>query len=189
MSGTSEKAPRKPKEKKEPPPDMTESIRYSRIMYGRTTTELKLIPKRVDYGALYLRHPKFQNLMAAFRKGSAAQFDVTAGDSAFTIATDGTSISYQGKVLFYTRPLNRYEDNLFLDREAAVLFQAREPAVHLVFAVLRSFPELADSEIHYQYHKLFRGDESLESVPAGPGTNLLLGAYRNARPKEKLHWN
>jgi len=186
MSGTPEKATRKPKPKREPPPDMTESIRYSRIMYGRTTTELRMLPKRVDYGGSYLRHPKFQNLAAAFRKGTAAQFDITAGDTVYTIATDGTSISFQGRTLFYTRSQNRYENNLFLDREAAVQFQDLEPAVHLVFAVVRSFPELGDAAIRYQYHKFFHGDETLEAAPAGLSANLLLGSFRNARPSDRI---
>ena len=179
MSASPEKATRKPKQKREPPPDMSESIRYSQIMYGRTATELRMQPKRVDYGASYLRAPKFQNLMAAFRKGTEAQFDITAGDTVTTIATNGSSISFRGRVLFYTRSQNRYETNLFLDRDAAVQFQDLEAAVHLVFAVVRSFPELGDSALRYQYHKFFHGDETLESVPTGLSNNVLLGAYRN----------
>jgi hypothetical protein len=187
MNENPEKAARKPKQKqkREAPPDMTESIRYSRIMYGRTTTELKLLPKRVDHGASYLRHPKFQNLMAAFRKGAEAQFEITAGDAVSVIATSGGSITFQGRVLFYTRPQNHYENNLFLDREAAVQFQGQEAAVHLVFAVVRSFPELGDAGIRYQYHKLYHGDEVLESVSTGLNANILLGAFRNGRPSDR----
>jgi hypothetical protein len=187
MSGTPEKAARKPKQKqkREPPPDITESVRYSQIMYGRTTTELKMLPKRVDYGGSYLRHPKFQNLVAAFRKGTESQFDITTGDTVCTIATDGTTISFQGRKLFYTRPQNHYENNLFLDREAAVQLQTQEAAVHLVFAVVRSFPELGDTAIRYQYRKFFHGDESLESAPTGLTANLMLGAIRNHRPSDR----
>lgn len=180
MSGTSEKATRKPKQKREAPPDITESIRYSQIMYGRTTTELKMLPKRVDYGGSYLRHPKFQNLMAAFRKGAEAQFEITARDTVSTIATSGGSITFQGRVLFYTRRQNKYEDNLFLDREAAVQFQDLEAAVHLVFAVVRSFPELGDAAIRYQYRKFFHGDQTLESGSTGLSNNPLLGTIRSS---------
>jgi len=102
-----------------------------------------------------------------------------------TIATNGTSISFQGRVLFYTRSQNHYENNLFLDREAAVHFQDLEAAVHLMFAVVRSFPELGDAALRYQYNKLFHGDQTLESAPTGLTANVLLGSFRNNRPSFK----
>ena len=185
MSAKPEPAPKKTREKGRTPQERLEHMRYNQIMYGRTQTELKHAPKPVDYGASYLRHPRFQALITAFRKGTAASFEVTANGNTTLIATDGSQISFGGKTLFYSRPLNRHEENLFLDRTAAVRLQESDPAVHLVFAVLKSFPELGSPGLLYLYRKFYLGNESLESSPLGEGTNMLLGPFRHSKAPER----
>lgn len=174
-------APKKVKEKGLTPQERLEHMRYNHLMYGRTRTELKLAPKPVDYGASYLKHPKFQALMAAFRKGAAFSFEVTANGAAIPIATADSRISFGGKVLFYSRSLNRHEENLFLDRTTAVRLQESDPAVHLVFAVLKSFPELENPGLLFLYRKFYLGNESLDCTPAGEGNNLLIGAFKASK--------
>lgn len=185
MDSKPEKAPKKVKERARTPQERLEHMRYNQLMYGRTKTELKLAPKPVDYGASYLKHPKFQALMEAFRKGAAFSFEVTASAGATTIATEESKITFGGKLLFYSRPLNRHEENLFLDRTTAVRIQESDPAVHLVFAVLRSFPEIASPGLLFLYHKFYLGNESLDSTPAGEGTNLLIGSFKHSKPLER----
>jgi hypothetical protein len=180
-----EKAPKKVKEKGRTPQERLEHMQYNHLMYGRTRTEMKLVPKPVDYGASYLKHPKFQALMTAFRKGTAFSFEVKANGAATTIATDESQITFGGKELFYSRPLNRYEENLFLNRTNAVRLQESDPAVHLVFAVLRSFPELEHHGLLFLYHKFYQGNESLDSSPTGEGTNLLIGPFQHSKVTER----
>jgi hypothetical protein len=181
-----EKAPKKTKEKGQTPQERLEHMRYNQLMYGRTLTERKLAPKSVDYGASYLKHPKFQALMTAFRKGTAFSFEVTANGAAITIATDDSRITFGGKLLFYSRPLNRHEENLYLDRTTAVRVQESDPAVHLVFAVIKSFPEMEAPGLLFLYHKFYLGNESLDSTPAGEGTNLLIGSFPHSKAPERL---
>lgn len=185
MDTKPENAPKKAKGKGRTPQERQEHMRYNHLMYGRTRTELKLAPKSVDYGASFLKHPKFQALMAAFRKGAASSFEVTANGVATTISTADSQITFGGKELFYSRPLNRYEENLFLNRTTAVRVQESESAVHLVYAVLKSFPEMAAPGLLYLYHKFYLGNESLDSTPTGEGTNLLIGAFTHGKESER----
>jgi len=180
------KAPKKVKEKKQTPQERQEALRYNHMMYGPTDGEQKLTPRKVDYGAPYLKHPKFQSLMKAFKNGTAFKFEITANEKLSTIATDGSQISVNGKMIFYSRPLNKYEDNLLIDRAAAVQFQAMDAIVHLVFAVLRSFPELEEGQLIYQRHQFYHGLETLDGGPAGEGPNLLLGAYKHTKVHERI---
>lgn len=186
MSDLPGKTPKKVKERRSQPPDMTKSVNYSQMMYGWTENERRMLPKRVDYGASYLKHPKFQNLMTAFKKGQTFAFDVITGGDTCSIATDGTQITFKGRTLFYTRSLSKHEDNLFLDRQGAVQLQTQEAAVHLVFAVLRSLPELGETGIRYHNKKFWLGMETLETDSSDLGTNLLLGSYQHMKPKDFL---
>jgi len=186
MSESPGKIPKKVKEKRERPPDMTESIKHSNIMYGWTESERRMLPGRVDYGASYLRHPKFLSLMEAFKKGQPFTFDVTTNGVTCPIATDGTHITFKGRTLFYSRAFSKQEDNLFLDRKGVVQFQTQEPAVHLVFAVLRSLPELGEAQLKYHNRKFHHGMDTLETDSSEPGVNLLLGTYKHMKAKDFL---
>ena len=185
MTETPGKSPKRIKDYKPTPEQRQANMRYNQMMYGPTEGELKHAPRKVDYGAPYLKHPKFQALLTAFKRGAASSFDINANGTLSSIATDGSGIAVNGKVVFYTRPLNKHMDNLFLDRAAAVQLQGNEAVVHLVFAVLRSFPELGEPQVQYQYHKFYQGTESLETGPTGPGSNLLIGAFKHSKPLER----
>jgi hypothetical protein len=187
MTGNSAKAPKKEKEKRQTPQERLEAMRYNHMMYGPTEGELKLNPKKVDYGASFLKHPKFQSLMVAFKNGTSCKFDITANGKLSTIATDGSHITFDGKVLFYSRALNKYEDNLLLDRGPAIQLQTTDPVVHLVFAVLRSLPEIAE-QLSYQHHKFYHGTGSLETSSTEQGSNLLLGPYKHNKTHEKIKY-
>jgi hypothetical protein len=185
MTEPAEKSPKRIKDYKPTPEQRQANMRYNQMMYGPTEGELKHAPRKVDFGASYLKHPKFQSLMTAFRRGASFKFDITAGGALSCIATDGTHITFNDKVIYYTRPLNKHVDNLFLDRASAVQLQGNDAVVHLVFAVLRSFPELGEPQLAYQYHKLYQGNESLETGPTGPGSNLLIGGFKHSKPLER----
>jgi hypothetical protein len=184
-SSAQDKPGKAPKERKQTAEERLAALRYNQLMYGRTTTERKLQPKRVDYGASFLKHPKFQELVGAFRKGAADRFEVRSEGGDCTVATDAGQITFNGKVLFYSRPSGKQVDHLYLERASAVQLQGNEVAVHLVFAVLRSFQELGEHGLLYLYHKFYQGPESLDSGPSGPGTNLDLGTYKHNRPHER----
>ena len=94
--------------------------------------------------ALYLERNKL-----AFKKGTAFQFDVTDKGKVFTVATDGTQILFDGKSLFYSRPSNRHEDHLLLDRSILLQYQSSDALVHLASAVLRSLPELGAPQLSF----------------------------------------
>jgi len=185
MTAQPEKAPKKVKEKRQTPEERLEAMRYNHMMYGPTEGELKMAPKKVDYGASFLKHPKFISLMAAFRKGGAFQFEITAGGRMFTIAVDGSHLSFNGKVIFYSRTLNRHEDNLLLDKASAIQNQTNDPVIHLIFAVLRSFPEMGAPTLQYSHRKFFNGLETLEATGVDQGANLLIGSYKHTKFQEK----
>lgn len=185
MTATPGKAPKKEKEKKQSPEKRLEALRYNHMMYGPTAGELRPAAKKVNYGAAYLNHPKFQGLMTAFKKGVAFQFDVTEKGKSYTIATDGSHISFDGKIIYYSRPLNKHEDNLLLDRAATIQYQTTDALVHLTFAVLRSFSELGTHLLSYMNHQFYYGPETLESGIAELGPNLLIGSYKHSKALEK----
>jgi hypothetical protein len=185
MTATPGKAPKKVKEKRQTPEERQEALRYNHMMYGPTAGELRPTAKKVNLGASYLKHPKFQGLMAAFKKGTPYQFDVTDKGKVCSIATDGTHISFDGKIIYYSRPLNRYEDNLLLDRAAAVQYQTTDALVHLAVAVIRSLPELGPPKLGYLNQQLYYGPETLEAGIADQGPNLLIGAYRHQKVQDK----
>ena len=185
MTASPEKAPKKIKEKRQTPEERLEAMRYNHMMYGPTEGELKMAPKKVDYGAPFLKHPKFLGLMTAFRKGTSSSFDISAAGKNYTIATDNSQISFNGRVLFYSRPLNRHEDNLLLDKNSAIQHQTNDPVIHLIFAVMRSFPEMETPQLQYSHRKFFNGIETLETSAAEQGANLLIGAYKHNKVQEK----
>ncbi len=178
MTASSAKAPKKEKIKKQTPEERQAALRYNHMMYGPTAGEFRAPAKKVNYGAAYLDHPKFQGLMAAFKKGTAFKFEVTAKDKTLTIATDGEHITFDGKTVFYSRPSNRHEDHLLLDRVTLVQYQAADALVHLVFAVLRTFPELASHTLSYRHGQFFWDIETLEAGIVEHGPNLLIGSFK-----------
>jgi hypothetical protein len=185
MTAKPEKAPKKEKAKKQTPEQRLEAMRYNRMMYGPTAKEMKPAVKKVNYGAIYLNHPKFQSLMTAFKKGAAFKFEVTDKAKTHIIATDGSDISFNGKTIFYSRPMNRYEDHLLLDRVSMTQYQTTDALIHLAFAVLRSIPELAGHSLVYMQHQFYYGAEPLEDGITERGPNLLIGSYRHSKAQEK----
>lgn len=186
MAEGTKKAAKKEKEKKQSPEARLEAMRYNHMMYGPTEGELKLAPKKVNYGASYLKHPKFQSLMTAFRNGNDFKFEILTDGRLVPIATDGSHITFDGKSLFYSRALNKHEDNLFLERASAVQFQANDAAVHLVFAVLKSLAELGEPELVYQHRKFSYGTDILEFGSTDQAANLLLGTINTRKVAEKV---
>ena len=179
------KAPKKIKEKRQTPEQRLEAMRYNHMMYGPTAGEMKSAPKVVDYGASFLKHPKFQSLMTAFKRGAAFKFDITTNGKLISIDTDGSHITFDGKTVFYSRPLNKFEENLFLDRTTAIQYQTNDAVIHLLFAVLRSFPELGDMQLQYTRRKLFYGNDTVESAGADQGSNIGLGPFKHSKPHER----
>jgi hypothetical protein len=155
------------------------------MMYGPTEGELKLAPRKIDYGVSYLKHPKFQSLMTAFRKGAEFKFDVTASGKVFTISTDGSHIHVNNKVVFYSRVLNRYENNLLLNKATAIQNATSDVLVHLVFAVLRSFPELTGHPVNYLNKKFYIGSVAMDTGAVEEDANLLLGSFKHNNTLEK----
>ncbi|HEX9011570.1 MAG TPA: hypothetical protein VF804_14465 [Holophagaceae bacterium] len=178
-------APKKEKEKKQTPEERLQALRYNHMMYGPTAGERRPAAKRADYGAAYLKHPKFQSLLAAFKKGAAFAFEVTDKGKTYPIATAESQITFEGRVLFYSRHLNRYEENLLLDRSVALQAQGIEALVHLVFAVVRSFPELEGPALTHFQGQFYLGGATLDIGIAESGPNLLLGSFRHGQAAEK----
>lgn len=185
MTAAPGKAPKKEKEKKQTPEERLQALRYNHMMYGPTAGELRPAARKVNYGTAYLSHPKFQALLAAFKKGTAYRFDVTDKGRPYPIATEESQLSFDGKVIFYSRHLNKYEDHLLLDRSAALHYQGVEAFVHLVFAILRSFPELEGPALSYFQGQFYLGGDTLDAGIAESGPNLLLGSFRNGKAAEK----
>ncbi|HWQ10215.1 MAG TPA: hypothetical protein VN436_13935 [Holophaga sp.] len=185
MTAAPEKAPRKEKPKRQTPEERQEALRYNHIMYGPTAGEMRPPAKKIDFGAPYLAHPKFQNLMTAFKKGTAFQFSVTDKGKSHVISTEEAQILFNGKVIYYSRSLNRYESDLLLDRAAAIQFQAIDAFVHLAIAVLRSLPELGTPQLGFRFGEFWYGLEKMEPAIAEQGPNLRIGSYRVQVPKEK----
>lgn len=185
MTSMPGKPPKKVKEKKQSPEKRLEALRYNHMMYGPTAGELRPAAKKINYGAAYLGHPKFQGLMTAFKKGATDKFDVTEKGKVYTISTDGSHIFFDGKIIYYSRPLNKYEDNLLLDRTSTIQYQTTDALVHLAFAVLRSFPEMGTPQLSYMNHQFYYGAETLEAGIAEQGPNLLIGSYKHQKAHEK----
>jgi len=185
MTPSPAKPAKKEKVRRQTPEELQENLRYNRMMYGPTAGEKRPLVKKVDYGAPYLKHPKFQALMEAFKKGTAYEFQVTDKTKSYAVTTDGTDICFGSKVIYYSRSLNKYESHLLLDRAAAMQFQGIDAFVHLVIAVQRSLPELDAPALNFVNSTFFCGSDSFETGIAATGPNLLLGAYRNAKAKEK----
>jgi hypothetical protein len=184
MTPTPGKAPKKEKVKRQSAEERLEGIRYIHMMYGPTAGEQKLVTRKVNLGTTYLAHPKFQNLMTAFKKGDSFQFNVADKGKNYIISTDGTHILFDGKIIYYSRPLNRYEDNLLMDRVSMIQYQTTDALIHLAVAVLRSLPELGTPQLSYMNHKFYFGPETLEAASAEQGPNLLIGSYRHKKIQE-----
>ncbi|MBI4912563.1 MAG: hypothetical protein HY823_07485 [Acidobacteria bacterium] len=176
----------KPKAKRQTPEERAEGLRYIHMMYGPTAGEARPVARKTNLGAPYLSHPKFLALMTAFRKGEAFQFSVTDKGRSLSVATDGSQILFDGKVLYYSRPWNRHEEHLLLNHLTAVQNQGTEALIHLAAAVLRSLPELEAPQLICVNHKLYLGGENLESAAAEQGPNLLMGAYRHQKAPERM---
>lgn len=185
MTAIAKKAPKKGKEKKQSTEERLEALRYNHMMYGPTAGELRPVPKKSNYGASYLNHPKFKNLMTAFKNGSEFKFDVSNKSKVYTISTDGSHILFDGKIIYYCRPANRYEHDLLMDRASMIQYQANEAFVHLAFAVLKSFPELETHQLSYVQNQFYWGTETLEVSVAAQGPNFMIGSYRLGKTQEK----
>lgn len=184
MTSTPAKPPKKEKAKRPSPEKLAEGLRYIHMMYGPTAGEQKLVARKLNLGAPYLSSAKFQALMAAFTKGEANQFSVTDKGRSYIIATDGSQILFDGRTLYYSRPLNRYEDNLLMNRVTMTQYQTTEAFIHLAVAVLRSLPDLGQVQITYVNHKFYLGSETLEVAAAEQGPNLLIGSFRHKKVHE-----
>lgn len=185
MTAASGKAPKKEKVKRQTPEERLAALRYNHMMYGPTAGEARPAPKKVNLGGAYLNHPKFQALMSAFKKGTSYQFDVTDKGKVYTIATDGTQILFDGKTLYYSRPSNRHEEHLLLDRSVAIQYQAVDALVHLAVAVVRSMSELGSPQLGFLNHEFVYGSEPLEAGIAEQGPNLLIGSFKHQKVVEK----
>ncbi len=185
MTAPAGKAPKKPKEKRQTPEERQKALRYNHMMYGPTAGEARPTAKKVQHGSAYLQHPKFQALMAAFKKGLTYRFEVTDKGRSYPIATEESQISFDGKVLYYARPSNRHEDHLLLDRVVALQNQTTDALVHLVFAVLRSLPELDTPPLTYLNRQFYLGAISLDTDIDREGANLLMGSFKHQRVVEK----
>ena len=184
MTSTPAKPPKKEKAKRQSAEKHAEGLRYIHMMYGPTAGEQKLVARKINLGTTYLASTKFQAFMAAFIKGEIHQFSVTDKGKNFVVSTDGSQILFDGKTVYYSRPLNRYEDNLLMNRVTMTQFQTTEAFIHLAVAVLRSLPELGPVQITYVNHKFYLGSETLEVAAAEQGPNLLIGAYRHKKVHE-----
>ncbi|GLH74740.1 hypothetical protein GETHLI_32420 [Geothrix limicola] len=185
MTSASGSAPKKVKEKRQTPEERQAALRYNHMMYGPTAGEFRPAAKKINLGGAYLNHPKFQALMAAFKKGTAYQFDVNDKGRAYTVSTDGTQILFDGRTLYYSRPCNRFEDHLLLDRSVAVQYQNLDALVHLAVAVLRSLSDLGSPQLSFFNHEFIYGDEPLEAGIASQGPNLLIGSFKHQKVQEK----
>ncbi len=185
MTTASGKAPKKEKVKRQTPEERLAALRYNHMMYGPTAGEARPAAKKVNLGGAYLNHPKFQAMMSAFKKGTSYQFDVTDKGKVYTIATDGTQILFDGKTLYYSRPSNRHEEHLLLDRSVAIQYQAVDALVHLAVAVVRSMSELGSPQLGFLNHEFVFGSEPLEAGIAEQGPNLLIGSFKHQKVVEK----
>lgn len=181
MSETTPKPPKKEKERRQTPEERQQALRYNHMMYGLTANEKMRSPRKVDYGAPYLAAPKFQALIAAFKKASVGSFEVTQGGRSHSVTTEEGQISFNGKVFCYTRHLNRFEDNLLVDLNAALQFEESEVFVHLLFAILRSFPELGAPRLVYGNRTFYLDGETLKTAIQTVGPNLLMGSFPHGR--------
>ena len=185
MTAVAKKAPKKEKEKRQSPEERLEALRYNHMMYGPTAGEFRPPLKKINYGASYLKHPKFQNLMTAFKNGSEYKFDVSDKGKVYTISTDGAHILFDGKIIYYCRPLNKYEHNLLMDRASTLQYQSNEALVHLAFAVLKSFPELGTPQLSYLNNQFYYGNEPLEAGVEAQGPNFMIGSYKHGKNPDK----
>lgn len=185
MTSASSKPPKKEKVKPQTPKQRLEANRYNQMMYGASSSELTPTAKKINFGATYLKHPKFQNLISAFKTGTNFQFNVSEKGKSFIISTDGTQLLFENHVLFYTRPLNKHEYNLLLDKTTMLRYLTVDAFVHLVFAVMRSFPELGSPQLRYRNNQFFWGSEELGAGIAEQGPNLLIGACKTHLSKAK----
>ncbi len=185
MSSAPEKGPKKEKEKRQTAEERQEALRYNQMMYGRTAGERLQPAKKTNLGTAYLQHPKFQELMAAFRKGTSSHFEVRDKGKLYTINTDGTQICFDGRVIYYSRPLNRFEDNLLMDRAALIQYQTIDSLVHFAAAVLRSLPELQAPALDFVNREFTYDGEPLGNRIALEGPNLLVGAFKHTRSTGK----
>lgn len=178
MTTPSGKPPKREKVKPQSAEERMEAMRYNQMMYGPTAGERRLLAKTPDFGAAYLKHPKFQALMQAFKGATSSQFNVTHKEKSHTISTDGEHLFFDGKVVFYARALNKYERNLLVDRSVLLQHQTLDPFIHLVFAVIRSLPEVGVKDLSHRNGEFLLAGLGLDAGIAEQGPNLMLGAFR-----------
>ncbi|MBK8794408.1 MAG: hypothetical protein IPN59_15140 [Holophaga sp.] len=178
MTTPTGKAPKKAKAKAQTPEERMKAMQYNQMMYGPTAGELRPVIKKIDFGAAYIKHPKFQSLMTAFKNGSNFNFTVSDKNRSYNISTDGEHIFFEGKVVFYSRSLNKFERNLLLDRLVMRQFKTIDAFVHLAFAVLRALPELEKPLLTYRNNEFFLNGEELGIETPEHGPNLMVGSYK-----------
>jgi hypothetical protein len=185
MADSPAKSPKKEKPRRQTEAERRAMLDYHRTMYGPTSGEHRAVVKKVDWGAPYLQHPKFLALVEAFRHGKSYEFSVTDKGRTYAVSTEGGHLRFGGAVVFYSRPINKYESSLLMDRSEALRFQEVESFAHLALAVVRSFPELGPVRLRVSNKEFWWDTERLEAGIAAQGPNLLLGDFRHATPKEK----
>lgn len=185
MTAASPKPPKREKPKPQTAEERLEAMRYNQMMYGPTAGERRLVAKSTDFGAAYLKHPKFLALMQAFKGGTRSEFNVTHKEKSHTISTDGEHLFFDGKVVYYARALNRFERNLLVDRSVLLQYQTLDPFIHLVFAVIRSMPEVGVKDLSHRNGEFLLAGLGLDSGIAESGPNLLLGAFKVPTGKAK----
>ena len=178
MTIAPEKTPKKEKAKRQSPEERKEALRWNHMMYGPTAGEIRPVIKKIDFGASYLSHPKFQSLMTAFKSGSEFQFNVTHKEKTHIISTDGSHIFFDNKIIYYSRRLNKFENHLLVDRSTMRQHQTVEPFIHLAFAVIRSLPELGTQPFSYRNNEFSFSDEGLGMASHEQSPNLMVGVYK-----------
>lgn len=185
MTIAPKKNPKKEKTKQQSPEQRLEALRYNQMMYGATASELVPASKKVNFGGTYIKHDKFQELISAFKNGVKADFSVKEKDKKYRISTDENQILFDDKVIFYSRVLNKFENNLLLDKTEILRYQTTEAFVHLIFAVIRSLPDLGAPRLSYLNNEFLWDSVGLGVGLAEHGPNLLIGSYKIQKSKNK----
>jgi hypothetical protein len=183
MDTTTETVKKKDKKekKKKVAYDKKAHLDYNKLMYGPLGCEQKRLAPKVNYGAGFQGSEKFKALISAFKNNTSYKFEVKIQDKNYVVATDGIHISFDNIVVCYSRPSNRFEDLLLLDRNSLIQHNNTVGVIHLVFGVLKAFPELKHM-LTYVQHKFYWGAESVDKASdAQYGSNILVGAFKHQR--------
>jgi hypothetical protein len=179
------KKEKKKEKKKKQTYDKVAALKYNKLMYGPLSCEQKKIAPKVNYGAGFIGHEKFKALLSAFKNNTPYKFEIKINDKSYTVATDGTHISFDNIVVCYSRPSNRFEDLMLLDRNSLIQHNNTAGVIHLVFGVLKSLPELKHS-LTYVQHKFYWEAEGVDKASdAEYGANILVGPFKHQRFQDR----